>query len=579
VEQLTERRRQLSTTTKTEPDAFVKARAQCWKLYDFVKIAWPHQPGLTHIPFVPGWHIEFICEHLEAISKGVFLDKGLENRLQINVPPGMMKSLLVSVFWPAWEWTLWPEMQYIMTSYRDDFCRRDTVRMRDLILSPWYQMLFGADHMMQFLGNDGSITEKMIRGVQLVAAGESRISNTVGGFREGIPFKSLTGNRADRVIIDDPHSIETAESEADRERTSRNFRESVPHRINDPVKSAIVLIMQRLHVGDLCGVIEQYKLPYQKIILPMEYEPDRTETTCLGLKDRRWEEGQLLFPQRFPRAVVERDKIPLGPFGVAGQLQQRPYLRGGNMFKTEWFVGTVPGVPQGARYCRHWDLAATKRTGAHGQAWTAGVLIAELEGMFYVVSVRRLQGDPDEVRNTILFTAQNDGYGVIVSLPQDPGQAGVVQKRDLQRLLTGFTVRCEKETGDKIVRAHPLTGLASAGLLKIVRRGNLAYDSWIEPYISEFVAFPGSPTKDQVDATSGAYATLTRGFNHYNNIYQGSDLGIGVARDTDFGMRSFGHPDHSNPDPLRYRSPNDFLDGIRIDELPRYNDDDSDALF
>jgi len=120
-----------------------------------------------------------------------------------------------------------------------------------------------------------------------------------------------------------------------------------------------------------------------------------------------------------------------------------------------------------------------------------------------------------------------------------------------------------------------------------VRRGNPAYDSWIEPYVSEVVAFPGSPTKDQVDATSGAYATLTRGFNYYNNnnIYQGSDLGIGVARDTDFGMRSFGHPDHSNPDPLRYRSPNNYLDGIRMgnpdhyDESPRYNDDDSDALW
>ena len=129
----------------------------------------------------------------------------------------------------------------------------------------------------------------------------------------------------------------------------------------------------------------------------------------------------------------------------------------------------------------------------------------------------------------------------------------------------------------------PLTGLASAGLFKIVRRGNPAYDSWIEPYVSEFVAFPGSPTKDQVDATSGAYATLTRGFNYYNNnnIYQGSDLGIGVARDTDFGNRSFGHPDHSNPDPDRYRSPNHYLEGIRdyYDEPPRYNDDDSDALW
>ena len=131
VEQLTERRRQLSTTPKIEPDAAVKIRAQCWKLYNFVKLAWPHVPALNHVEFVPGWHIAYICEHLEAISKGVFLELGLENRLQINVPPGMMKSLLVSVFWPAWEWTMWPETQYIVTSYRDEFCKRDTIRMRE----------------------------------------------------------------------------------------------------------------------------------------------------------------------------------------------------------------------------------------------------------------------------------------------------------------------------------------------------------------------------------------------------------------------------------------------------------------
>jgi hypothetical protein len=97
----------------------------------------------------------------------------------------MMKSLL-----------MWPEMQYIVTSYRDEFCKRDTIRMRDLVMSPWYQMLFGDNHEIHFINPDATITTKIVRGVQLVATGETRISNTVGGFREGIPFKSLTGNRA-----------------------------------------------------------------------------------------------------------------------------------------------------------------------------------------------------------------------------------------------------------------------------------------------------------------------------------------------------------------------------------------------
>ena len=130
------------------------------------------------VEFITGWHIAYICEHLEAISKGIFLELGLENRLQINVPPGMMKSLLVSVFWPSWEWIYWPEMQYIVTSYRDEFCKRDTIRMRDLVLSPWYQMLFGEDHEMYFANADKSVTAKMIRGVQLVARTASTIQSS-----------------------------------------------------------------------------------------------------------------------------------------------------------------------------------------------------------------------------------------------------------------------------------------------------------------------------------------------------------------------------------------------------------------
>jgi hypothetical protein len=101
---------------------------------------------------------------------------GKQNRLLVNQPPGSMKSLLVSVFWPAWEWTQYPELQYIATSYREDFCNRDTSRMRDLVCSEWYQMLWGKDR---------EVGGKIVRGVEMVARGDSRISNTAGGWREG----------------------------------------------------------------------------------------------------------------------------------------------------------------------------------------------------------------------------------------------------------------------------------------------------------------------------------------------------------------------------------------------------------
>src|SRR4051794_13454781 len=79
------------------------------RLGEFVRQAWPIVEPST--PFVSGWHIDAIVEHLEAISRGQI------RNLLINIPPRHMKSLLVSVFWPGWEWIQWPERRWLYSSY------------------------------------------------------------------------------------------------------------------------------------------------------------------------------------------------------------------------------------------------------------------------------------------------------------------------------------------------------------------------------------------------------------------------------------------------------------------------------
>lgn len=179
-----------------------RIRDRCRTLGGFVREAW-HVLEPTQ-PYVHGWHIAAICSHLEAVSDGRI------NRLLINVPPGTMKSLLASVLWPAWEWTRQPSLRYLTTSYAEKYVKRDSRRMRDLVQSEWNRSLWPE--------------------IELMRAGEASFANTKTGFREGVPFASLTGGRGDRVIIDDPHSTETAESEAERENTTRIFREAVPRR-------------------------------------------------------------------------------------------------------------------------------------------------------------------------------------------------------------------------------------------------------------------------------------------------------------------------------------------------------------
>lgn len=451
-----------------------RIRQRCASLVGFVREAWSILHPTT--PYVHGWHIDAVCVHLQAITDGRI------TRLLINVPPGTMKSLLVSVFWPSWEWTIRPGLQYLTTSYSEGYVKRDSRRMRDLVNSEWYQSLWGDQ-------------------VTLSRTAEISFENTARGFREGKPFASLTGGRGDRVIIDDPHSTETAESEVERDSTIRIFRESVPTRLNDPQRSAIVIIMQRLHERDVSGQALALKLGYEHLMLPMEFEPERKCRTSIGFEDPRSYDGELLFPERFPREVIDRDKVPMGSYAVAGQFQQRPTPREGGLFKRHWFTDKfIRQAPTGTRWVRHWDLAASTRSTS---ARTAGVKIGRApDGTFVVGHVITTQAEGNEVRKLIQATAEMDGRAVEISLPQDPGQAGKVQAKDMVAMLAGWRVKAEPETGDKETRAEPFSSQCEAGNVFLVQ------GEWNESYLDELCLFPGGSFKDQVDASSGAFGRL-----------------------------------------------------------------------
>jgi predicted phage terminase large subunit-like protein len=476
------------------------ARDQCETLAGFVRAAWPILEPMT--VYRHGRLIEELCAHLEAVTYGKC------NRLLINVPPGCMKSLLVSVLWPAWEWGAAGKigMRYLSTSASEDNMRRDCRKMRDLVLSDWYQALWPEVH--------------------LIRRAETDFANEKGGGREGRAFANLTGGRADRLLIDDPHTTETAESEADRATAIRIFRESVPLRINDPANSAIVIIMQRLHQHDVSGVALALKLGYVHLMLPMEFEADRKCVTPFG-GDWRSVEGELLFEARFSKDTVARDKVPLGSYGVAGQFQQRPSARGGIMFKRHWFK-IIPAAPAGISYVRGWDLAATEKktkSAALGPAYTAGVKLGRTnQKRFVIAHVTRLREEGAAVRTAIYNTATADGHGVIVDLPQDPGQAGKTQAQDMIAMLVGFTAFASPETGDKITRAQPVAAQAEAGNVDVVE------GPWNEDFFAEAELFPTGAYKDQIDALSRAFARFVK----TGNVAMGWPTLITEAR-THFG--------------------------------------------
>jgi predicted phage terminase large subunit-like protein len=443
-------------------------------LIDFVRLAWPILEPST--PYVHGRHMDVSAEHLQAVTAGQII------RLLINIPPGTMKSMLTGVLWPAWEWGPMgmPSNRIIGASHEVGLATRDALKMRRLVQSEWYQ----------------SRWPTMLTGDQNQ---KTYFENVETGWRQACAVGSMTGRRGDRVIWDDPHSVEDAHSEAALTEANRVFRETLPTRLNSPERSAIIVIMQRLHEKDVSGYIVSQELGYDHLCLPMEYDGRDTKPTSLGFVDWRTKEGELLFPERFPREVVDRDKKVMGEYAVAGQLQQRPAPKGGGVAMVDKIaiVDELPGrlVAIG----RGWDLAATE--GARD--YTASVKMGLLDdGRYIILHAERAQKEVHGRDLMIRRRVEMDGFDVPQSIPQDPGAAGKAQVAAFVKMLAGYDVRFSPETGDKEVRFRGLASQINAGNVLMLR------GPWNEPLTDEKRLFPYGSNDDQVDAAARAFTLL-----------------------------------------------------------------------
>ena len=458
-------------------DLLAVEREACRRsLATFVRRAWDVlEPGQ---PYVHGWHLDAMAEHLEAITSGQI------KRLLINVPPGTMKSMMTGVFWPAWEWGPrgMPNIRFIGASHDAPLATRDSMRMRRLVQSGWFQQLWSTTLV-------GDQNEK------------TYFENDRTGWRQSCAVKSMTGRRGDRVSWDDPHSVEDGFSKAALAEAERVFTETLPTRLNNPATSAILVTMQRVAVGDVSGLILARDLGWDHLCLPMEYEGPR-KATSIGFVDPRTVPGELLFPERFPAGVVAELKTVMGN-GAAGQLQQRPSPPGGSEFQPD-MIAVADAIPAGVvAWCRGWDLGATEGAGD----WTAGVKLGRLaDGRYIVANVARAQYATHKRDALIKASASADGRMVKQSFPQDPGQAGKGQAAALVAMLPGHICHSSTESGDKELRARPLASQVNAGNVILLR------GAWNHAFIEELRDFPNGLHDDQVDGAARAFAQLLPSF-------------------------------------------------------------------
>ena len=229
-----------------------------------------------------------------------------------------------------------PALRYVTASYSQDLTVRDNRRFRQVIMSDLYRSLWGD-----------------VYGPSRDSFSFERVGNDKTGWKLATSIKGLgTGERGDRIILDDPNNVQKAESEVDRTTVNHYFTEVMPTRVNDATRDPIIVIQQRTHEEDVSGIILAREMNYEHLMIPMEYDSRRHCVTVIGWQDPRGlddegnplddagmeaADGELAWPERFPRWVVEREKETMGPYACAGQFQQAPTARGGGIFKRHWW--------------------------------------------------------------------------------------------------------------------------------------------------------------------------------------------------------------------------------------------------
>lgn len=462
-----------------------KVRKRCQSFAEFVRMAWKViEPGT---PLKWNWHLDAMCAHLEAISRGQ-----LHPRLIINVPPGSSKSTIVTVLWQAYEWGPLGKRhhRFVTTSFDLVNVKRDTSKTLDVVRSRWFQQLWPE--------------------VALKTEGVLAFSNHDTGSRLGVAFRSITGKRGDRLIVDDPHSVDGAESETQRENAVTRFIEGGLNRTNDWETSAIVVVMQRLHEGDLTGELLARDYGFIHLMIPMEFEPARSCTTPLQVDDGRGGKKDWTDPRSYDGEIMDKVRISpaqivdikkSGEYSWNGQYQQRPAPRKGGMFKVD-LIDIVDHCPRGGTTVAGWDFAGSKRKKS---PYTVRVLMTRIGGDIYIRHVEREQFNPTEVETMLLDVSTEDRNAVpdlLISIPQDPGYGGKATKWRHSEILMGFNFMATPETGDKETRAEPFSAMVGAERVHLVR------GKWNSQYIEELRLFPGGNLKDQVDASSRAFQQL-----------------------------------------------------------------------
>lgn len=306
----------------------------------FVRRMWPVlNPGAD---LVWGPHLDVICTAVEKQIKG-YVDY---RNLMVLIPPGLMKSMLISVMRPAFMWLHSPHRQSLYTSNTKPLASRDSRKTRDILNSEAYQrllvMVTSDAHAKAACAICGRTPRHKVWTLADDQNEKDNFATTEHGFREILVMHGQkTGRRGDDLVVDDPLDADEVKNAAPE--SLRNLLADAAGtvkyifgtRFNNPKTVTRTMVMQRLHPDDPAGVLlREGTWGWKVICLPQRYNPAH-EHVCDA--DWRTVPGELLCPAFFGESDVVMAKAALGMTAYMAQHEQSPTNEDSALLKRAWF--------------------------------------------------------------------------------------------------------------------------------------------------------------------------------------------------------------------------------------------------
>lgn len=442
---------------------------------------------------MPAWFHDVLCKTLDDVRTGKI------KKLIIEMPPRHGKSELVSRRFPAMVLGDKPDTEIMACSYSATLASRMNRDVQRIMMDETYRKIYPNS---QLFGKN----------VRTVAQGGSWLRNNdifevvdhKGCYRSAGVGGGITGQGFDLGIIDDPYKDQKqADSPVQREAIWEWYTSTFMIRASP--NAAIVICHTRWHKDDLIGRLLE-KEPGEWAVLRFPAIQDMDDDVEPREYDIR-EDGEALWPSRYSVNKLGKLEKTMGPSQWAALYQQRPIIKGGDMFKPrEWikpenYVKALPAA--GLKTLWYWDNAGTQDGGAN----TAGTLAGFIEGRFYImrsVAGQWSAGNREAVKRAEAERSKAMYGTVTIYNEQEPGSAGVEQFQNTTRTLAGFAVKADRVTGSKESRAEVLAAQMEAGNVYIYapEEGD---NKWIGDLLDELEQFPKGKRKDRVDSVTGAY--------------------------------------------------------------------------